>query len=130
VVERYLRRNDVRARIAVEHALELAAILTARELTDPAELRRARRRTGIPDPAKLFGALLEHYEWWVTYDAVHTKDPRYGARTLAEETVQRIPTAMWGSGGPQDGVPRGLRGPAPQADVTASLRRPPHAVRK
>ena len=155
VVERYLRRNEVPARHAVEHALDLAAILTARGLTDPSELRRARRRTGIPDPAKLLLALLEQYEWWVTHDAVHSKDPvplksrqdrhadwrrrhrrlnvvlaRYGARTLAEETVQRIPTAMWGSGGPQDGVPKGLRAPAPQAAVTASLRRRPRAVRK
>jgi hypothetical protein len=146
VVDRYLRRNDVPARPAVEHALDLAAILTARALTDPSELRRAPRRTGIPDPAKLLGALLEQYEWWVTHDAVHSKDPaplrsergrhaawrrrhrrlnvvlaRYGARTLAEETVGRIPTAIWDSGGPQDGVPEGLRGPASQTPAWAPL---------
>jgi hypothetical protein len=155
VVERYLRWNDVPARQAVEQALDLAAILTARGLADPSELRRGQQRTGIPDPGKLLGALLEQYEWWVTHDAVHSQDPaplrcersrhadwrkrhrrlrmalvRYGARTLAEETVQRIPTAMWGSGGPQDGAPKGLRGPAPQAAVTVSLRRRQHAVRK
>jgi hypothetical protein len=155
LVDRYLRRNDVPARPAVEHAHDQAAILTARALTDPAELRRAPRRTGIPDPAKLLGALLEQYEWWLTHDAVHSKDPaplksehhrhadwrrrhrrlhvvlaRYGARTLAEETVGRIPTAIWGSGGPQDGVPKGLRGPASQTSATASLRRRPHAVPK
>jgi hypothetical protein len=120
VAERYLRWNQVPAGEAVGQALDLAAILTRREVAEPAQLRRAPGATGIPDVEELLDALLEQFEWWVTHDAVRAEDPaplrcqrkqyaawrkqhrtlasvlkRLGADSIARDVLTRIPREVW-----------------------------------
>jgi len=118
VTDSYLRRAGLSAADATERTLELAAILTGRELAAPEELRRSH---GVTDCLQLADALTAQFDWWVEHDGLglyfseprparfqvgkksrhrHTPLPtvlkRIGSQTLAELVVGRIPPKLWG----------------------------------
>ena len=119
-IDTHLRAKGVGALDATDRALELAAILTGREMAAPEELRHA--HMGSPSPAELSKVLTAEFEWWVAHDAVMSNKPgpssgpqpdplasrathrslpnvlaRYGARSLAQEVVTRVPSGVWGT---------------------------------
>ena len=120
ITDRYLRQKGVTAGGASEAALELAAILTGREVAGSEELRRAHRQLGKPNLDELSGVLSAQFEWWVTHDGVESQDPapspnssaecaawrarhrplpkvlsQFGTDSLALEVLRRMPAGAW-----------------------------------
>jgi hypothetical protein len=115
-IDGHLRRAGVPAADATERSLELAAILTGRELVAPEELRRTQALFGGPGRGRLADALSAHFEWYVDHDGLSSGSPkrsvrrdrwrrdhtslsnvlkRIGSQTLAEQVVARIPPTLW-----------------------------------
>jgi hypothetical protein len=150
VADSYFREVGLGPAEATERSLELAAILTGRELAVPEELRRAKRELGIPDLRRLIKVIREQYEWWVERDAIVSGDQsspsepaaraaralnhrslrsalkKYGARTLAELAVNKIPNEAWGNAS----VPKRPSKSARQVAVVSRSRRRSEPVRK
>jgi hypothetical protein len=118
VTDGYLRQAGLGAADAKERTLELAAILTGREMASPEELRQA--NAALSNRLRLARALQEQLDWWVEHDDVGSASPgpesarppgrsewrrrhallssvlkRVGSQTLAEIVVARIPPAHW-----------------------------------
>jgi hypothetical protein len=157
VSETYLRDKGLEPADATEKALELAALLTGRKMTAAEELRAARRTLGNLDLKLLCGALGAQFEWSVAHDGVRSSDPppgsdplgnpsawkrrhaplphllaQFGAQSLAEEILQRIPASLWGSQGRSSKrqVPKRSRKPQRQVPAVAGAAHPKRSVPK
>ena len=120
VADAYMRDKELKAGDATQKALELAAILTRREMAAPEELRKARRALGNPDLDKVCESLATEFEWAVARDGSMSGDPKpeasaetsewrrkhaplanvlkkYGTRPLAERTLRNVRPDLWGS---------------------------------
>ena len=120
LVERALRRAGTRAGTPKEFALALVAVLLGRRSVEAAELYRARKRMGNPDPSSLALAIRERYETWLEREGRQLRDPApdradgaayaswrashraltqllgiYGAPTFAGQLLSELPAHLW-----------------------------------
>jgi hypothetical protein len=119
LVERQLLASGVPPAPARELACALAAVLLGRRAVASAEIYRARKRIGNPDPTGLAAAIMGRYESWLRSEAAQLRDPApsedpdslaewrarhrrlaqlvgiYGAGKFARLVLREIPAELW-----------------------------------